>query len=80
MYSSNTDASSNSNEVKPAQTLAEAIQEVVSEVTRDINDRTGMIRQGSALDLPSQDEEGNPLPGTVRFISLKLVISSCAIF
>ncbi|XP_064633553.1 E3 ubiquitin-protein ligase HUWE1-like isoform X3 [Lineus longissimus] len=57
-------ASSNSNEVKPAQTLAEAIQEVVSEVTRDINDRTGMIRQGSALDLPSQDEEGNPLPGT----------------
>ncbi|XP_023930490.1 E3 ubiquitin-protein ligase HUWE1 [Lingula anatina] len=39
------------------QTIAEAIQEVVTEVTRELSGRGGMLRQDSSVDLQQQDDD-----------------------
>lgn len=49
-----------SSEVRPAQTLAEAIQEVVNEVARELNERQqqAMVRQNSSAEVPQSTDEG----------------------
>ena len=45
-------------EPKPAQTLAEAIQEVMNEVSREMTERQEMIRQDSNADIQGTDGDG----------------------
>ncbi|XP_046372246.1 E3 ubiquitin-protein ligase HUWE1-like isoform X1 [Haliotis rufescens] len=59
-YTWKVDENTSSSEVRPAQTLAEAIQEVVNEVARELNERQqqAMVRQNSSAEVPQSTDEG----------------------